>query len=153
MLFCEPYGRVYLCRVSALVCVFLYSIFKETLRRPRGTGFLRLSGNEGVATVRALKYHGGVEKADLGRENLAALEAGMPNLLQHVENITKVYGLPCVVAINRFPTDSEAELELVREKCAALGVNVALSEVWGKGGEGGIELANEVVRLCVFLVA
>ena len=101
-----------------------------------------------VATVRALKYHGGVEKADLGQENLAALEAGMPNLLQHVENITTVYGLPCVVAINRFPTDSEAELELVREKCAALGVNVALSEVWGKGGEGGIELANEVVRLC-----
>ena len=100
-----------------------------------------------VATVRALKYHGGVEKADLGQENLAALEAGMPNLLQHVENITTVYGLPCVVAINRFPTDSEAELELVREKCAALGVNVALSEVWGKGGEGGIELAKEVIRL------
>ena len=101
-----------------------------------------------VATVRALKYHGGVEKADLNAENLTALEAGLPNLLQHVENITNVYGLPAVVAINRFPTDTEAELELVRSRCAALGANVALSEVWGKGGDGGIELAEEVMRLC-----
>ena len=101
-----------------------------------------------VATVRALKHHGGVAKADLGTENLAALEKGLPNLLRHVENVTKVYNLPCVVAINRFPTDSEAELNLIREKCAELGVNVALSEVWGKGGAGGVELAEEVVRLC-----
>ena len=101
-----------------------------------------------VATVRALKHHGGVAKADLGRENLEALEVGLPNLLQHVENITKVYGLPAVVAINRFPTDTEAELDLVEAKCKELGVNVALSEVWGKGGEGGIALAEEVVRLC-----
>ncbi len=101
-----------------------------------------------VATVRALKHHGGVAKADLGEENLEALEAGLPNLLQHVENITQVYGLPAVVAINRFPTDTEAELALVEEKCRELGVNVALSEVWGKGGEGGIALAEEVVRLC-----
>lgn len=101
-----------------------------------------------VATVRALKHHGGVPKAELGNENLAALQKGMPNLLQHVENITTVYGLPCVVAINRFPTDSEAELALVEEKCRALGVNVALSEVWGKGGDGGVDLAREVVRLC-----
>ena len=101
-----------------------------------------------VATARALKYNGGVPKAETGKENLEALEKGLPNLLQHVENITKVYKLPCVVAINRFPTDTEAELELIREKCKALGVNVALSEVWGKGGEGGIELAKEVIRLC-----
>ena len=101
-----------------------------------------------VATVRALKHHGGVAKADLGKENLQALEKGMPNLLRHVENVTKVYGLPAVVAINRFPTDTEAELNLIREKCNELGVNVALSEVWGKGGEGGLELAREVVRLC-----
>ncbi len=101
-----------------------------------------------VATVRALKHHGGVAKADLGKENLDALEKGLPNLLQHVENITKVYGLPAVVAINRFPTDTEAELKLVEDKCRALGVNVALSEVWGKGGEGGVALAKEVVRLC-----
>ena len=100
-----------------------------------------------VATVRALKYHGGVAKADLNAENLEALEKGLPNLLQHVENVTKNYGLPCVVAINRFPTDTEAELEMVREKCKTLGVNVALSEVWGKGGEGGRELAEEVLRL------
>ncbi len=100
-----------------------------------------------VATVRALKYHGGVAKADLNNENLEALEKGIPNLLQHVENVTQNYGLPCVVAINRFPTDTEAELELVREKCKELGVNVALSEVWGKGSEGGIELAEEVLRL------
>ena len=101
-----------------------------------------------VATVRALKHHGGVAKADLNAENLEALERGLPNLLRHVENITKVYGLPCVVAINRFPTDTEAELKLVEDKCRALGVNVALSEVWGKGGEGGLALAEEVVRLC-----
>ncbi|MEG1524605.1 MAG: formate--tetrahydrofolate ligase [Clostridia bacterium] len=101
-----------------------------------------------VATVRALKLHGGVPKADLNNENLTALEKGLPNLLQHVQNITDVYKLPCVVAINRFPTDSEAELKLVEDKCKKLGVNVALSEVWGKGGKGGIELAKEVVRLC-----
>ena len=101
-----------------------------------------------VATVRALKYNGGVPKAETGKENLEALEKGLPNLLRHVENITKVYKLPCVVAINRFPQDTEAELKLVEEKCKALGVNVALSEVWGKGGEGGVELAKEVIRLC-----
>ena len=101
-----------------------------------------------VATVRALKNHGGVAKDALGEENLEALEAGLPNLLQHVENITQVYKLPCVVAINRFPTDTEAELALVEEKCRELGVNVTLSEVWARGGEGGLELADEVVRLC-----
>ncbi len=101
-----------------------------------------------VATVRALKYHGGVPKADLNQENLPALEKGLPNLLRHVENITQVYGLPCVVAINAFPTDTKAELALVEEKCKALGVNVALSEVWAKGGQGGKALAEEVVRLC-----
>ena len=101
-----------------------------------------------VATVRALKHHGGVAKADLNNENLVALEAGLPNLLQHVENITKVFKLPCVVAINAFQTDTEAELKLVEEKCHELGVNVALSEVWAKGGEGGKALAEEVVRLC-----
>ena len=101
-----------------------------------------------VATVRALKLHGGVPKADLNTENLDALRKGMPNLLQHVENITNVYKLPCVVAINRFPTDTEAELKIVEEECKKLGVNVALSEVWGKGGDGGVELAKEVVRIC-----
>ncbi len=101
-----------------------------------------------VATVRALKNHGGVAKADLNEENLEALEAGLPNLLQHVENITQVYQLPCVVAINAFPTDTKAELDLVEAKCRELGVNVALSEVWAKGGEGGQALADEVVRLC-----
>ena len=101
-----------------------------------------------VATVRALKYNGGVPKADLGNENLEALEKGLPNLLKHVSNITNVYKLPCVVAINRFPLDTEAELKLVEDKCKELGVNVALSEVWAKGGEGGIELAKEVIRLC-----
>ncbi|HHT44471.1 MAG TPA: formate--tetrahydrofolate ligase [Fastidiosipila sp.] len=100
-----------------------------------------------VATVRALKHHGGVAKADLGNEDLDALSKGLPNLLQHVENITQVYNLPSVVAINRFPTDSEAELQLIADKCKELGVNVALSEVWAKGGEGGKELAEEVVRL------
>ncbi|MDO5334996.1 MAG: formate--tetrahydrofolate ligase, partial [Coriobacteriia bacterium] len=101
-----------------------------------------------VATVRALKNHGGVAKADLNEENLEALEAGLPNLLQHVENITKVFKLPCVVAINEFPTDTQAELDLVEAKCKELGVNVALSQVWAKGGEGGKALAEEVVRLC-----
>ena len=101
-----------------------------------------------VATVRALKYNGGVPKAETGLENLEALEKGLPNLLQHVSNITNVYKLPCVVAINRFPQDTEAELKLVEDKCRELGVNVALSEVWAKGGEGGIELAKEVIRLC-----
>ena len=101
-----------------------------------------------VATVRALKYNGGVPKADLNNENLEALEKGLPNLLKHVSNITNVYKLPCVVAINAFPTDTEAELKLVEEKCKELGVNVVLSEVWAKGGEGGVKLAEEVVRLC-----
>ena len=101
-----------------------------------------------VATVRALKNHGGVAKDALNEENLQALEAGLPNLLQHVENITNVFNLPCVVAIYRFPTDTEAELKLVEDKCRELGVNVALSEVWAKGGEGGLALADEVVRLC-----
>ncbi|MEF9918161.1 MAG: formate--tetrahydrofolate ligase [Eubacterium sp.] len=100
-----------------------------------------------VATVRALKYNGGVAKEDLNNENLEALEAGLPNLLKHVENITQVYKLPAVVAINRFPLDTEAELKLVEDKCRALGVNVALSEVWAKGGDGGIEVAKEVIRL------
>ena len=100
-----------------------------------------------VATVRALKHHGGVKKADLGTENLDALAAGLPNLLQHIENIKTVFNLPAVVAINRFPTDSEAELSLIETKCKELGVNVALSEVWGKGSEGGVALAEEVVRL------
>ena len=109
---------------------------------------LRPSAVVVVATVRALKHHGGVAKADLNTENLEALEKGLPNLLRHVENITTVYGLPCVVAINRFPTDTEAELKLVEDKCKELGVNVALSEVWAKGGEGGIALAQEVIRLC-----
>lgn len=113
----------------------------------------RLSGIEPdavvvVATVRALKNHGGVAKADLNEENLEALEKGLPNLLQHVENITQVYKLPCVVAINQFPTDTQAEIDLVRAKCEELGVNVALSQVWEKGGKGGIELAEEVIRLC-----
>lgn len=101
-----------------------------------------------VATVRALKYNGGVAKDALTEENLAALEAGMPNLLRHVSNIKDVWGLPVVVAINAFPTDTSAELALVEEKCNELGVNVALSEVWAKGGEGGRALAEEVLRLC-----
>ena len=101
-----------------------------------------------VATVRALKYNGGVPKADLGQENLDALEKGMPNLLQHVYNIKDVFGLPVVVAINAFPTDTPAELKMVEDKCRELGVNVALSQVWAKGGEGGEDLAREVVRLC-----
>ena len=101
-----------------------------------------------VATVRALKHHGGAAKAELGREDLAALERGLPNLLQHVDNIKNVFGLPCVVAVNAFPTDTAAELKLVEEKCRELGVNAALSEVWAKGGAGGTALAEEVVRLC-----
>ena len=101
-----------------------------------------------VATARALKYNGGVPKAETGVENLEALEKGLPNLLRHISNITTVYKLPCVVAINRFPQDTEAELDLIRRKCKELGANVALSEVWAKGGEGGIELAEEVIRLC-----
>lgn len=101
-----------------------------------------------VATVRALKYHGGVEKSELNEENIEALEKGMPNLLQHVKNIKEVFGLPCVVAINAFPTDTREELKVVEDRCREVGVNVALSEVWSKGGEGGIELAKEVVRLC-----
>ena len=101
-----------------------------------------------VATVRALKYNGGVPKAELNNENLEALEKGLPNLLKHVSNITNVYKLPCVVAINEFPTDTQAEVELVEKKCKELGVNVVLSQVWAKGGEGGKALAEEVVRLC-----
>ncbi|MEE1002122.1 MAG: formate--tetrahydrofolate ligase [Acutalibacteraceae bacterium] len=100
-----------------------------------------------VATVRALKSHGGVAKADLGEENLSALEKGLPNLYKHIENITNNFKLPCVVAINRFPTDTEAELKLVEDKCKEYGVNVALCEVWGKGGEGGKALAEEVLKL------
>ena len=101
-----------------------------------------------VATVRALKYHGGVPKAELNTEDLAALERGLPNLLRHVDNIKNVFGLPCVVAVNAFPTDTAAELKLVEDKCRELGVNAALSEVWAKGGAGGEALAQEVVRLC-----
>jgi formate--tetrahydrofolate ligase len=101
-----------------------------------------------VATVRALKHHGGVAKDKLNEENLEALEKGLPNLLQHVSNIRNVFHLPCVVAINRFPNDSEAELKLIEDRCKELDVNVALSEVWAKGGEGGKSLAEEVVRLC-----
>ena len=101
-----------------------------------------------VATIKALKYNGGVPKADVTKENLEALEKGLPNLLKHVENITQVFGLPAVVALNRFVTDTDAEIDLVTKKCKELGVNVKMSEVWGKGGDGGIELAEEVVRLC-----
>ncbi|MBR2414127.1 MAG: formate--tetrahydrofolate ligase [Clostridia bacterium] len=101
-----------------------------------------------VATVRALKMHGGLAKTELGSENLEALEKGLPNLLRHVSNIRNVYKLPCVVAVNRFPTDTDAEIDLIIEKCRALGVNTVLSTVWANGGEGGKELAEEVVRLC-----
>ena len=101
-----------------------------------------------VATVRALKHHGGAEKDKLQEEDLDALEKGLPNLLQHVENITKVFKLPCVVAVNVFPTDTEVELKLIQDKCKELGVNVAISKVWAEGGEGGKALAEEVVRLC-----
>jgi formate--tetrahydrofolate ligase len=101
-----------------------------------------------VATVRALKLHGGVAKTELGEENLEALSKGLPNLLRHVSNVKDVYKLPCVVAVNRFPTDTDAEIALVIEKCRELGVNVRLSNVWAEGGKGGIELAEEVIRLC-----
>ncbi len=101
-----------------------------------------------VATVRALKMHGGLAKNELSHEDIGALEAGIPNLLRHVSNIKNVYGLPCVVALNRFPTDTDAEIEFVMEKCAALGVNTVLSTVWADGGKGGEALAREVVRLC-----
>ncbi len=101
-----------------------------------------------VATVRALKMHGGLAKTELGEENLAALEAGLPNLLRHLSNIKDVWQLPAVVAVNRFPTDTDAEIALVMEKCRALGVNVVLSTVWAEGGKGGEDLAREVVRLC-----
>ena len=101
-----------------------------------------------VATVRALKMHGGMDKKDLGNENLSALEKGLPNLLRHVNNMKNVYKLPCVVAVNRFPTDTDKEIELVIEKCKELGVNVVLSTVWAEGGKGGEALAREVVRLC-----
>lgn len=101
-----------------------------------------------VATVRALKMHGGVPKTELGTENLEALEKGLPNLLRHVSNITNVYKLPAVVAVNKFPTDTDAEVQLVIDKCAELGVKAVLSDVWAKGGKGGIELAAEVVSLC-----
>ncbi|MDO4596592.1 MAG: formate--tetrahydrofolate ligase [Coriobacteriaceae bacterium] len=100
-----------------------------------------------VATARALKYNGGVAKADLNEENLEALKAGMPNLLRHVQNVQDVFGMPCVVAINRFPSDTEAELDLIAQECEKLGVNVKLSEVWAKGGEGALELADEVLKL------
>ena len=109
---------------------------------------LRPSAVVMVATVRALKMHGGMPKTELGNENLEALEAGIPNLLRHVSNIKNVYKLPCVVAVNRFPTDTDKEIELVIEKCRALGVNVVLSTVWAEGGKGGMALAEEVVRLC-----
>ncbi len=101
-----------------------------------------------VATIRALKMHGGVAKTELGHENLEALGKGLPNLLRHVSNIKNVYKLPSVVALNKFPTDTDAEVALVLEKCRELGVNAVLSDVWAKGGEGGTELAEEVVRLC-----
>ena len=109
---------------------------------------LRPSAVVMVATVRALKMHGGLAKTDLGREDLGALEAGLPNLLRHVSNIVNVYKLPCVVAVNRFPSDTDAEISLVIEKCRALGVRTVLSTVWADGGAGGTELAEEVVRLC-----
>ena len=100
-----------------------------------------------VATVRALKMHGGLAKTELGNEDLVALEKGLPNLLKHVENMQNLFGIPCVVAINKFPLDTEAELKVIEDKCKELGVNVVLSDVWAKGGEGAVDLANEVVRL------
>ena len=102
----------------------------------------------GCGGYRALKMHGGVAKTELSSENLEALEIGIPNLLRHVSNIKDVYKLPCVVAVNRFPTDTDAEVNAIIEKCKALGVNVVLSNVWAEGGKGGEELAREVVRLC-----
>ena len=101
-----------------------------------------------VVSVRALKHHGGAAKADLGKENLAALQKGLPNMLRHIDNITQVFGLPCVAAINQFPTDTVDELKLIEQKCKELGINAARTEVWSKGGEGGVALANEVLRLC-----
>lgn len=101
-----------------------------------------------VATVRALKHHGGAAKEELTQENLTQLERGFPNLQRHIQNITEQFGLPCVVAVNAFPTDTQAELAFVRDRCRALGVNTAISEVWAKGGAGGVELAQEVVSLC-----
>jgi len=101
-----------------------------------------------VGTVRALKMHGGVPRTDLAPENLEALDRGLPNLLRHVRNMKEVFGLPCVVALNRFPTDTDAEIDLVMRRCQALGVNVVLSTVWAEGGRGGEALAREVVRLC-----
>lgn len=109
---------------------------------------LRPSAVVVVATVRALKMHGGLDKSQLDAEDIAALERGIPNLLRHVRNIKNVYHLPCVVALNRFPTDTEAELKLVEEKCAQLDTDIVLSEVWAHGGEGGKKLAEAVVRLC-----
>ena len=109
---------------------------------------LRPSAVVVVATVRALKMHGGLDKSQLDAEDLAALERGIPNLLRHVRNIKNVYHLPCVVALNRFPTDTEAELKLVEEKCAQLDTDIVLSDVWAHGGEGGKKLAEAVVRLC-----
>ena len=101
-----------------------------------------------VATIRALKMHGGVPKTELGSENLEALSLGIPNLLRHISNLKDVYKLPAVVAVNRFPTDTDAEVQLVIDKCRELGVNVTLSNVWAEGGKGGIEMAEEVIRLC-----
>lgn len=101
-----------------------------------------------VATVRALKMHGGLDKKSLDTEDIAALEKGIPNLLRHIHNIKNVYGLPCVVAINRFPTDTDNEIDFIIKKCRELGVNTVLSTVWADGGKGGEELAREVVRLC-----
>ena len=101
-----------------------------------------------VGTVRALKMHGGLDKKQLANEDLAALEKGIPNLLRHVNNIKNVYQLPCVVAINRFPTDTDAEIDFIIRKCRELGVNTVLSTVWAEGGKGGEDLAREVVRLC-----
>jgi formate--tetrahydrofolate ligase len=101
-----------------------------------------------VATVRALKMHGGLKKDQLGEENIEALEKGIPNLLRHVSNIKNVYKLPCVVAVNRFPTDTDNEIDFIIAKCKELGVNTVLSTVWADGGKGGVELAKEVVRLC-----
>ena len=109
---------------------------------------LRPSAAVLVATVRALKYHGGVEKEDLTTENIAALIAGFPNLLRHADNLRKVFGIPCVVAINRFPSDTETELSLLHELCASHGLETVISEVWAKGGEGGVALAEQVVSLC-----
>ncbi len=110
-------------------------------------GNLKTSAVVIVATIRALKHHGGAAKQELSTENLVTLEKGLPNLLRHIENITQKFSIPCVVAINKFPTDTDAEIALIEKKCKQYGANVALSDVWGKGGEGGIELAKEVIRI------